>query len=61
MNMDYDDFQRYLLVSGLVNEDKPTNNEGCFETLFKGALIYIIAIVLAFFVAIILIILISIL
>jgi len=41
------------------NDDNSKQNEGCLESLFKGALFYIIAIVLAFFLALVLIFLIG--
>jgi len=48
MDKDFDDYQEYLFVSGLADEDRQTNNDGCFKTLFQGALIYVVVIVAAF-------------
>jgi len=47
MDKDFDDFQEYLFVTG-ADEDPPINNDGCFKTLFQGALLYVVVMVVTF-------------
>jgi len=36
MDKDFDDFQKYLFVSGLADEDQSANNDGVLRHCFKA-------------------------